>query len=60
MKQLIPKPARNRPKAAALAFGLRGLSRLLMLIGWALHLAARGAYHLAAAADRSAARISAR
>ena len=60
MKQLIPKPARNRRKAVALAFGLHGISRLLMLTGWIIQVAAGCAYRLAAVADRSAARIKAR
>jgi len=59
MKQLIPKPAENRSKTAALAFGLHGISRLLILTGWALQVAAQSACRLARMADRSAARVKA-
>jgi len=59
MKQLIPKPARIRSRAVALAFGLHGISRLLRLAGWTIQVAAGSAYRLAAAAERSATRIKA-
>jgi len=60
VKQLTPKPSSNRSKAAAMAFGLHAVSRLLMFTGWAIHLVARFAYRLATTAERAAQRIKAR
>ena len=44
---------------AVLTFGLRGLRRLLIAVGWALHLASQCAIRLAEVTDRCARRTKA-
>ena len=45
---------------AVLTFGLRGLRRLLIAVGWALHFASQCAIRLAELADRCAGLTKAR